>query len=341
MLIIIIAAVVVLFAVQLARAQELQIDFDGNSSKSITKLVDFRGPQKPVAKITVKVVSDDGVIELVEPRVDRYEDKHYQFTPGKNHAMIDYVCPGPVGQLNPWYLKFTPPVSNPQEAGHNHALPDILKSKECKQIKNHPCEAEPTVKYAYTIDGSPWQGTPDVTGMVVSPQLKLNSVFTLSVDIPKYATQLVTHVELVCGNGKSETDYMEIMVPGLQELPASSFYVSNGPNAGANTLHPFNHYATTTTVDALISLASQWNSAHPGANKLVFNDMSLKWGGLFDVYGNWRGSHSNHSFGTAIDVSKRCIKKSSRAAFIRLIDSLGFSMLSECNGRAKLDQFLG
>lgn len=326
---IITAFLIAFIAAQSALAQEFTIDFDGNAAKSIKEVLDLRSVKKSAGKVQVEVVSDNGVVEQVVPGLDRYGVKHYTFTPGKNHAMIRYTCPGPIGQWYTWYLKLTPPIGKPQEAGHNHASADILGSRACKINTKKPCKPEPAVKYTYFIDGSVWQPITSAAGMVTSPQLGPNSEFKLSVDIPKYATQLTTDVEFSGTCVDSRTDYMDIVVPGLKELPQSPLYISAGANGGVNMLHPFNHYATTTTVNTLVNLAGRWSTEHPGANKLVYNDMSLKSGGLFDVHGNWSGSHSNHSFGTAIDVSKRCINKTNRAAFIRLIDEFGFSILSE------------
>lgn len=335
------ALILVFVAGQLGLAQELRIDFDGNASKSINEVVSLRSPKKYAGSVQVEVVSDNGIVVPVEPRADRYGVKHYPFTPGKNHAMIRYTCPGPIGQAYTWYVKLTAPISKPQEAGHNHAAADILGSKECKKNSKKPCKAEPAVKYTYLVDGSVWQAGTSATGMVTSPQLGPNSEFKLSVDIPKYATQLTTSVEFSGTCVDSRIDSLDIMMQGLSELPQSASYVSAGINAGANTLHQFNHYATTTTVNTLIRLAARWNDDHinTNTNKLVFNDISLKFGGLFDVHGNWSGSHSNHSFGTAVDVSKRCIKKTNRAAFIRLIDELGFSMLSEGDAGAEQNHY--
>jgi len=38
---------------------------------------------------------------------------------------------------------------------------------------------------------------------------------------------------------------------------------------------------------------------------LSVNDMSLPWGGKFDITGEWTGDHNSHRKGTSIDINKR------------------------------------
>jgi len=43
-------------------------------------------------------------------------------------------------------------------------------------------------------------------------------------------------------------------------------------------------------------------NANPGQGKIAVNDMSLPYGGIFDLNQNWQGPHFSHSQGTAVDV---------------------------------------
>ena len=47
--------------------------------------------------------------------------------------------------------------------------------------------------------------------------------------------------------------------------------------------------------------------------------MSLPWGGLFDVNGNWKPPHSGHRFGKHADVSKWRIRKGNRAKLVKMM----------------------
>ncbi len=328
MLKILLACLAVFFTIRpFVSATDVPVDFDGKYSKSSNRALQLSGIQRPTAKINVSLRLDDGTIIPIEPAIDKSGTKHYSFVPGRNHARINYTCSGPTGQTYTWYLQVAPTFNFPQDAGHRHSLPNILNSGDCKKHTQRPCTPVPPASVAYLINGTPWQPGGSISGMITSPPLNQNSVFTVYMDDPKYATQLITQVAFNGACTMAETASMDILVPSLQELPLDPSYVLGGNNQ----LHPFNHYATINTVAAISALGKQWRKTHASANKLVFNDMSLKWGGLFDVFGNWTGSHSNHSFGTALDLSKRCVKKSNRAALIRLMDDLGFTVQSEGN----------
>jgi hypothetical protein len=52
-----------------------------------------------------------------------------------------------------------------------------------------------------------------------------------------------------------------------------------------------------------------WNAAvvflaqHPSQGKIAVNDMSLPFGGLFDIAGSWEPSHWEHNRGRSVDVA--------------------------------------
>jgi hypothetical protein len=48
--------------------------------------------------------------------------------------------------------------------------------------------------------------------------------------------------------------------------------------------------------------AQRYLSAKPTQGKIEVNDMSLPFGGLFDINNNWNAPHSSHSRGTSVDV---------------------------------------
>ncbi len=302
------------------------IDFDGKASRQLSEILN-RNDSRKSGKGTVEIILlDDNPIPLVPTR-DRYGSVHYTFTAGKTRAKINYACKNAPIDQPPWQVTVTIPANRPEVAEHNHALPEILDSQDCKGKRpNDPtiCKPKPAAKYSWLVNGSSWEPSGTNADTVISPVLSKDSVFSLVMDIPQYATQMVAHVDFINCSG-AEVDYLDVMVPGLIELPQSPEYILTG----ANSLHPFNHYGTTTTVNSMTGLATAWNEEHPDANKLVVNDMSLKWGGRFDVLGNWIGSHSNHSFGIAADISKRCVKKSNRGALILLMDKHGFDVWSE------------
>lgn len=47
---------------------------------------------------------------------------------------------------------------------------------------------------------------------------------------------------------------------------------------------------------------------------LGINDMSLPWGGLFDICGDWEPGHDTHRIGTAVDMDQTAINLLSGAS---------------------------
>jgi len=97
-------------------------------------------------------------------------------------------------------------------------------------------------------------------------------------------------------------DTLYIMVPGLVELQPGDYYEL----VGQTGYHPSNHYGLPYTLNALKEIAKY---AHDtlGIDKVYYNDMSLPYGGLFDIgppYGElWRKPHREHRTGKNCDMT--------------------------------------
>ncbi len=109
---------------------------------------------------------------------------------------------------------------------------------------------------------------------------------------------------VVYGSGtfqKYLEDTLYIMVPGLVKLEPGKYYQL----VGATTYHPENHYGTPYTVDALKKIAVYAHDSL-GVDTLYYNDMSLEYGGLFDIgpnYGQlWHTPHKEHRTGKNCDM---------------------------------------
>lgn len=87
---------------------------------------------------------------------------------------------------------------------------------------------------------------------------------------------------------------------------------------GIKTTHPDNHYGNATFNQKLESIASNYyekfhcyekaeDGSHLGYQAIGVNDMSLPYGGLFDVDNNWKPPHSSpgHAKGLAADIRVR------------------------------------
>lgn len=97
---------------------------------------------------------------------------------------------------------------------------------------------------------------------------------------------------------------------------SSNFWVLTG-NSGQTSLgacyhapikHYSNHWFYTVKIDSIqkaILFFFKWSGTPDGGGnylKLGINDMSLKYGGLFDICSNWQPAHISHRLGLGVDI---------------------------------------
>jgi hypothetical protein len=101
-----------------------------------------------------------------------------------------------------------------------------------------------------------------------------------------------------------------VSVDGLVELPDSDLWVKNSSSPGHiwdGKVQVF--YATPEMIDKLSRLAEAYREEYknrygvPDA-RISFNDLSLPYGGLFDIQNNWQPDHRLHRLGRSADVNK-------------------------------------
>ena len=112
-------------------------------------------------------------------------------------------------------------------------------------------------------------------------------------------------VEMLDGNGNvssTKQTTVDVKVEGLQPLGAFVSYQLTG----SREAHPTNHYGTASTVTNIGGVADDY---YIEAGELLgINDMSLVWGGLFDIgpppASNvfWYAPHTSHRKGTSVDI---------------------------------------
>lgn len=115
---------------------------------------------------------------------------------------------------------------------------------------------------------------------------------------------------------------MRAEVEGLGFMPESTDYNLVG-SSGVTSLHLENHWGLPTLVASLQSVGTDYAAEYPG-QKLAFNDMSLPYGGLFDIGNNWRPSHCGHRLGDSVDV--RFVPAANDARFRKLLDLHGLKI---------------
>jgi hypothetical protein len=74
-----------------------------------------------------------------------------------------------------------------------------------------------------------------------------------------------------------------------------------GSPAGCSQTPDNNHYTAQIVRDSLPLIANAWVDSL-GQTMLFINDMSLPYGGLFDISGQWRPSHAEHREGLDADI---------------------------------------
>jgi hypothetical protein len=90
---------------------------------------------------------------------------------------------------------------------------------------------------------------------------------------------------------------------GLNPLPAGTGYeFIGGPDNVSR--HPDHHMVRAEVRDALQSAATAFAAEFPDGPLLGINDISLMWGGVFDIDGasDWRQPHCSHRRGIEIDL---------------------------------------
>lgn len=95
------------------------------------------------------------------------------------------------------------------------------------------------------------------------------------------------------------------MVPDLGPLSSLQSYRLTGQTGD----HPDNHYGTNDTIFNIQGMAQDYFDIcdEDICNEtLGINDMSLIWGGLFDVEGNWNSApgHGLHRGGKSVDIDR-------------------------------------
>ncbi len=137
-------------------------------------------------------------------------------------------------------------------------------------------------------------------------------------------------VSLTVGSQTADV-HIEVRIPDLVELAAGPEYDLTGTTA----VHPSpaNHFGRQQTVDALqrIAVAYEQHKIDNGLNawpRVGYNDISLPFGGIFDISGEWRPSHHQHRVGRNVDF-RLGFTAAQRAVLRGLITAEGAGILDE------------
>lgn len=91
-----------------------------------------------------------------------------------------------------------------------------------------------------------------------------------------------------------------VQVPNLIPMPESD--IGAWRLTGVEPPHPGSHYGTLETLDRIRAMATDYFTLH--GESIGVNDISLIWGGLFDIRGNWAPPHDGHRLGRSVDIDR-------------------------------------
>jgi hypothetical protein len=101
-----------------------------------------------------------------------------------------------------------------------------------------------------------------------------------------------------------------------------------GNQVGQTATHPTNNYALPSLQAACSSALDDYTARYPGST-LTYNDMSLPWGGLFDIDATWAPPHGGHRWGENADFEHDFVPVSRRRVLRQIIRNAGFSIFDE------------
>jgi hypothetical protein len=103
------------------------------------------------------------------------------------------------------------------------------------------------------------------------------------------ASGIIEMQAVVDGSAQNLSSHkFKVKVPNLHPLSSSNSLVL----VGSTGAHPDNHYGTTSLNSKLRQLSVMFFNKF--GIPIYVNDMSLEWGGLFDIAGHWSSPHLTH-----------------------------------------------
>lgn len=182
-------------------------------------------------------------------------------------------------------------------------------------------------------------GTDVVGGSACGPASQPDSCLTFTTDsngdvffgfaAPQPAgthTFTATCISPACTNTASKS--IDVKAPGLAPIYDSFFYVLTN-QSGVTSKHTDNHHLTFAATNKLRDLAyyfDEFFSTPFNLPKLHVEDASLKWGGKFDVSGDWGGEYDNHRRGTVVNIRANAEVGAIPERFFRFLESTARAM---------------
>lgn len=295
------------------------IDFDGKS-KEKQSINTFLGEELPEMAVPLTkqvaehelvkkpgVIDDNGEFTPLEPiKSWRGEDgiirTQYQYWPTQKISWV-LECKGTSQPT--WNAKETYTFTFDQNAGHHHYNPVPPPLKVSTLYDNN---ASAPADSAFYQRPSPFY----------FPSMPVNTKKYYWEWMPVFATTIVEEFQSFGACANTQIDIIDVKVPNLVEMKSGNGYIVDGDTAE----HPATHFVTPDFKAQLLAIAATWRQTCPSSTKpypLTFLQMSLPWGGLFDINDNWNMPHSAHRYGNNADVSKWRVRKGNRAKLVKMM----------------------
>jgi hypothetical protein len=278
---------IILSYINTAFSQTTNFDFDGKLSDRPFIFDKINSPEVNSQKdnfIEKKLfrVLENGATEEVLPLKDEKGKTYYKFRPN-DKFYSRYKCNSSDASLT--YKVCEKYVFYPKYGGHNHDA-------------NIP---------PYTD----WNNQ-QLTNPACSPVTQVNNYSYIYFKAPEFATRVEHTIQFYGACSGTYYDTIDIKIDGLVLLQSAwqdSLHggVTYYQLVGETPSHPVNHFARPQTIDLLKQIAWEYYlsfSTYPYFSKLEINDISLIWGGLFDINANWHKEHNEHRYGNQVDLRR-------------------------------------
>jgi len=292
-----------LFSV-IAFSQESTFDFDGKTQKKDSIIIDIKPPKVEKTKdISMerklfRILPNGGVEEIL-PLEGSDGKTYYKFKPNDK-----------------FYSRYKCSSSQPSNATY----------KVCESYKFYP-------KFGgHNHNGNippynDWNNNP-LPSPACTPLTQVNNYSYVYFKAPEFATRAKHEIKFYGACSGVYYDIIDIKIDGLKALEPAYLdslhgYVTYYNLIGATDYHPANHFARPQTIDLLKEIAWKYHVEFPTAEVLNINDISLIWGGKFDVNENWSGDHTYHRYGRQVDIRLWSIPVENRERFKEICCSLG------------------
>ena len=301
-------------------AGESIIDFDNSKASknsfsikemsSVLRISRKNSENKPLPISEMEILNEDGEFTTVKASVTWINEDGdritYYVVPPNIQIRWTIKCPN----SGYWSATKAYTFNHDEYGGHYHYSPSA-----------------PPLKVTSILEYSNWPGNEafiDTPSPIRFPIMLGHIPYYYWIWYPQFATRVIEQMTATGACGGTLISHILVMVDNLVELEPGTGYILDGDTPE----HPKNHYGIKEMNTALKELGSNWKTTCSTADDLSYNDMSLPWGGLFDINSDWKSPHRTHLRGINIDINKQQVKKANRKKLIEMMCE-NFSVLSE------------